>query len=169
MIRALLVEDDMGLAGNIIDYLELEDMVCDHAANGVAAMSLIQKHPFDVVVLDISMPNLNGFDAGEKLKKILPDVKLIFLTQNEDPGMVTEAAPRPFEISSQAPAVRNFKPLRSSSVFTGLRECKNASAVRVKHGIEITPNLSSLYCCHNSRPPASYIQCSIRSESIDPA
>jgi DNA-binding NarL/FixJ family response regulator len=37
------------------------------------------------------MPNLNGFDAGEKLKKILPDIKLLFLTVNEDPDLVTEA------------------------------------------------------------------------------
>ena len=34
---------------------------------------------------------MNGFDAGEKLKKVLPDVKLVFLTVNEDPDMVTEA------------------------------------------------------------------------------
>jgi DNA-binding NarL/FixJ family response regulator len=45
----------------------------------------------DLVLMDIAMPNLNGFDAGEKLKKILPDIKLMFLTVNEDADMVNEA------------------------------------------------------------------------------
>jgi len=54
-------------------------------------LKMVAKLAPDLVLMDIAMPNLNGFDAGEKLKKILPDVKLVFLTVNEDPDMVTEA------------------------------------------------------------------------------
>jgi len=45
----------------------------------------------DVIVLDIAMPLLNGMVAGERLKQMIPEVKLIFLTVNEDPGFASEA------------------------------------------------------------------------------
>ena len=45
----------------------------------------------DVIVLDIAMPLMNGMIAGERLKQMIPEVKLIFLTVNEDPGFASEA------------------------------------------------------------------------------
>ncbi len=45
----------------------------------------------DVIVLDIAMPLLNGMVAGERLKQMIPEVKLIFLTVNEDPAFASEA------------------------------------------------------------------------------
>lgn len=45
----------------------------------------------DVIVLDIAMPLMNGMVAGERLKQMIPEVKLIFLTVNEDPGFASEA------------------------------------------------------------------------------
>jgi len=83
MIRVLLVEDDMGLAGNIIDYLELENMVCDHAANGVAALTFIQHNPYDVVVLDINLPRLDGLSVCEKVRGDGNDTPIIMLTARD--------------------------------------------------------------------------------------
>jgi DNA-binding NarL/FixJ family response regulator len=45
----------------------------------------------DVIVLDIGMPLLNGLEAGRQLKELLPAVKLVFLTMNEDPDLAAEA------------------------------------------------------------------------------
>jgi DNA-binding NarL/FixJ family response regulator len=45
----------------------------------------------DVVVLDIGMPIMNGMIAGQRLKQILPRVKLIYLTMNQDPDLAAEA------------------------------------------------------------------------------
>ena len=45
----------------------------------------------DIVVLDIAMPHLNGLDAGRQLKSRMPHVKLIFMTQHQDPFLVGEA------------------------------------------------------------------------------
>ena len=45
----------------------------------------------DLILLDISMPLLNGVDAARQLKKLLPDVKLIFVTMHADPAYVSEA------------------------------------------------------------------------------
>ncbi len=45
----------------------------------------------DIVVLDVMMPLLNGLDAGRLLKRRMPGVKLVYLTQNEDPDLAAEA------------------------------------------------------------------------------
>jgi DNA-binding NarL/FixJ family response regulator len=45
----------------------------------------------DIVVLDIAMPLLNGLDAARQLKRVMPDIKLIFLTVSEDCDLVGEA------------------------------------------------------------------------------
>jgi DNA-binding NarL/FixJ family response regulator len=45
----------------------------------------------DIVLVDIGMPLLNGLDAGRELKKLLPGVKLIYLTMNPDPDVASEA------------------------------------------------------------------------------
>lgn len=45
----------------------------------------------DVIILDIGMPLLNGLDAGRELKKLMPKVKLIFLTMYPDPDLAREA------------------------------------------------------------------------------
>ena len=56
------------------------------------------------------------------------------------PGIVTGEAPIPLDISSHAPAVLNFKPLRSAKVLTGFLECRKTSAVLTNKGIDIKPN-----------------------------
>lgn len=45
----------------------------------------------DVIVLDVGMPIMNGLIAGQRLKQILPRVKLIYLTMNQDPDVAAEA------------------------------------------------------------------------------
>ncbi len=59
--------------------------------DGRALLTAARELKPDVIVLDIAMPLLNGMAAGERLKKMIPEVKLIFLTVNEDPGFASEA------------------------------------------------------------------------------
>lgn len=60
------------------------------AADGHELIRAVKEHKPDVVVTDISMPVLNGVDACSKLLKVLPDLKIIFLTVNDDPDLVAE-------------------------------------------------------------------------------
>ena len=59
--------------------------------DGRALLTAARKLKPDVIVLDIAMPLLNCMVAGERLKQMIPEVKLIFLTVNEDPGFASEA------------------------------------------------------------------------------
>ncbi|MBQ4828961.1 response regulator transcription factor [Alteromonas sp. CI.11.F.A3] len=83
MNRVLLVEDDIGLAGNVLDYLELEDMQCDHASNGVAALQFINQYQYDVLVLDINLPRLDGFSVCERMRNDGNDTPVIMLTARD--------------------------------------------------------------------------------------
>jgi DNA-binding NarL/FixJ family response regulator len=45
----------------------------------------------DLILVDLGLPGLNGLEAGRELKKLMPGLKLIFLTMNRDPDIVREA------------------------------------------------------------------------------
>ena len=89
--RIFLADDHSLLLDAFKKLLEPEYEIVGTATDGRMMLNMVKNLAPDLVLMDIAMPNLNGFDAGEKLKKILPDVKLMFLTVNEDADMVTEA------------------------------------------------------------------------------
>ena len=61
------------------------------ACDGRALLELAASTQPDVIVLDIAMPRLNGIDACAQLRRKMPDVRLVFLTVNEDPDLAAEA------------------------------------------------------------------------------
>lgn len=89
--RILLADDHALLLDAFSNLLESKYEIVGAATDGREMLAMASKFAPDIVLLDISMPNLNGFDAGEKLKKLHPEIKLIFLTVNEDSDMVAEA------------------------------------------------------------------------------
>jgi DNA-binding NarL/FixJ family response regulator len=89
--RILLADDHVLLLDAFRALLEPEFEVVGTVTDGRAVLGdCARLHP-DVVVLDISMPLLNGLDAGRQLKAEHPGVKLIYLTMNPDPMLAGEA------------------------------------------------------------------------------
>lgn len=82
-VQVLLVEDDIDLAKAIIEYFELEGIQCDHAANGVSGLQLITAHNYDVILLDLNLPKMNGLEVckGMRLKGI--DTPVLMLTARD--------------------------------------------------------------------------------------
>jgi DNA-binding response OmpR family regulator len=80
MINALLVEDDLDIAGAVVDYLGLESIDCDHAADGVAALSLVRSQDYDMLILDINLPRLDGLSVCARLREEGFDVPILMLT-----------------------------------------------------------------------------------------
>jgi DNA-binding NarL/FixJ family response regulator len=92
MKARLLLGDDHTL---ILDGLRaaLKDKydIVGLATDGRALIEAAQKHKPDLVVLDISMPLLNGFEAAKQIKKDRPSTKLIFLSQHLNPAYLKQA------------------------------------------------------------------------------
>ena len=82
-LQLLLVEDDIDLANAVVDYLELEDINCDHAANGLSGLNLIKANPYDVVILDLNLPKMSGLAICESLRKDGFDVPILMLTAKD--------------------------------------------------------------------------------------
>jgi DNA-binding NarL/FixJ family response regulator len=89
--RVLLADDHTLLLEAFQKMLAADCEVVGAVSNGRDLVSAAVKLRPDVVVLDITMPLLNGVDAARQLKHELPDVRIVFLTMNEDPELAAEA------------------------------------------------------------------------------
>ena len=89
--RLLLADDHTLLLEGIRLMLEPEFELIGCVGDGQALLASARTLKPDVILLDISMPLLNGIDAAHQLHKTLPSAKLIFLTMHGDREYVTEA------------------------------------------------------------------------------
>ena len=74
--------------------LETDFEVVGMVSDGRAMLRAAEELNPDAIVLDIAMPVLNGLDAGQKAKEMLPRVKLVYLTMNTDAEVAAEAFER---------------------------------------------------------------------------
>jgi DNA-binding NarL/FixJ family response regulator len=89
--RVILADDHTLLVEAFRSLLEPHCDIVAAVSDGRALLETAPTLKPDVIVVDISMPLLNGLEAGRQLKKQMPAVKLIFLTMNEDPDLAVEA------------------------------------------------------------------------------
>jgi DNA-binding NarL/FixJ family response regulator len=88
----ILIADDHTLVAELCKkLLETEFNVVGTVSDGHALVRAAGELKPDVIVVDVAMPNLNGLDAGQQVKQMLPAVKLIFLTMNPDIEIAAEA------------------------------------------------------------------------------
>jgi DNA-binding NarL/FixJ family response regulator len=89
MARTILVADDNPLMRKMLcEIFEAEEDydICAEASNGREAIDLALKHRPELIILDLSMPVMNGVEASRELKRILPTVPIILFSQYADVG-----------------------------------------------------------------------------------
>jgi len=89
--RVLIADDHKLLVEAFVNLLEKEAEIVGTVLDGRALLKEAPRLKPDIIVLDISMPKLNGLEAAQQIKQIMPEVKLIFLTMHEDPDLAVEA------------------------------------------------------------------------------
>ena len=67
-MRALLVEDNYDLSESLYDYLQSHQVLVDCAYTAQSALNLLEQLSFDVIVLDINLPDFNGFELCQRLR-----------------------------------------------------------------------------------------------------
>lgn len=89
--RILLADDHAMVVEGLRALLQNTYEIVGVAADGRAMLEVACKlHP-DVIVVDVSMPSLNGLDAAERLITLLPNVKLVFLTMQDNSNLAAAA------------------------------------------------------------------------------
>jgi two-component system, OmpR family, response regulator len=78
--KVLLCEDDTNLGMVLKNYLELNDYDVTLERDGRLGLAAFQREKFEICLLDVMMPNMDGFTLAEAIRDVNPDVPLFFLS-----------------------------------------------------------------------------------------
>lgn len=126
--RVVLADDHPLMMDALKNLLEPDFEIVGTFTDGHALVEGAPKLNPNAVVLDIGMPTMNGLSAGERLKKLLPSVKLVYLTQNIDQDMAREA----FQLGASAYVIKSSA---ASDIVRALQEA-------LRGGSYVTPVLT---------------------------
>jgi DNA-binding NtrC family response regulator len=84
MARILIVDDEPAIRRILRDILELEKYQVDDAENGLDCLAKVKAGRYDVVILDIKMPRLDGIETLERLQELVPDLPVIMISGHAD-------------------------------------------------------------------------------------
>ncbi len=91
-IRVLIVDDEDQFVDAVVERLRLRGVDADGVTSGQDAMELLYQRSYDVVLLDVKMPGLGGFEVIKKVKEKWPGLQVVLLTghgssQDAEEGM----------------------------------------------------------------------------------
>jgi DNA-binding response OmpR family regulator len=149
-MKILLVEDDEFIGQSIKDYLELQDNRVDYYSSPVKALEEVYPCHYDIFLLDINMPEINGYEFYEELKRYASDVPVIFLTAYSDIDHVEKAfeigaadyIKKPFELKELDLRIKRlvFKKTNSVKITDDYEfDVKNLKLFYKGEEVELTP------------------------------
>lgn len=143
MIHALLVDDDLGLASLLLEYLGSHDVSLVHVVDGQAGLDALEHGSFDVVLLDVMLPGIDGFEVCRRIRA-RHEIPIVMLTARGDDadrivGLEIGAddyVPKPFNPRELLARVRAV--LRRAKPASAATDARRADANRIVVGpIEI--------------------------------
>lgn len=84
VVRILVAEDDLNIRVGLVATLESEGYVVDEAADGLEAQQMTERNIYDLVMLDVMMPNLSGYDLCRALRTQNPCLPIMMLTARSE-------------------------------------------------------------------------------------
>ncbi len=80
--RVLIVDDEADLRSSVISMFqqELPDVICEQATNGLEAVEKVENHFYDLIIMDVKMPQMDGLSALHRIKSIDPRTFVVILT-----------------------------------------------------------------------------------------
>jgi len=79
-LKVLIVDDDAGICRSLKDLLEAERCCVETAASGVFAMEWLSRQCFDLILSDVVMPDMDGYELYQTVKKSTPELPVVLMT-----------------------------------------------------------------------------------------
>ena len=79
-MKILLLEDDFTLSDEVKKFFELKSIICKCLDNGSIFMNQFQKDQYDLIILDVNVPGINGFDVCKLIREVDKTIPIIMLT-----------------------------------------------------------------------------------------
>ena len=79
-LQVLIVDDEDDFRETIVKRLNARKIQAEGAASGIKALEIIKDKDFDVIVLDVKMPDMDGIETLRHIKKLKPEIEVIMLT-----------------------------------------------------------------------------------------
>lgn len=89
--KILVVDDEEGFCRNLKDILEMENYEVTTAYDGFKGLELVKRNGFDLIIMDVKMPVMDGVETFKKMKKIVPNTPVIMVTAYAVEELLREA------------------------------------------------------------------------------
>lgn len=136
--QILLVEDDMNLGMLLMDFLESEGFMVVWRNDAVSGLQQLKRQPFDLGILDIMMPGMDGFNLARNIRDQYPTLPFIFLTARLLRKTSSKDTPSAPKTTSPNPSTRKNSFARSRS---------SSGANKLQLPCRSTPNAPSAGIC----------------------
>lgn len=147
-LKILVVDDDLGTRLSIGDYLELSGYSVIMADDGQEALSMVEKNHPDLMVTDIVMPRMNGYELVRRVRqqaefRLLPVILLTARTKTQERILGYQSGcdlylPKPFELEELAAAIRNLlersQIIQSEYRFSHQESLDGSNLIKSIHG-----------------------------------
>ncbi len=80
MAKVLIVDDDKGIRKTLTNILQFEKYQVDEAADGFECIIKLKRDDFDIIILDIKMPKMDGMETLERIQKLKPDIPVVMIS-----------------------------------------------------------------------------------------
>jgi DNA-binding NarL/FixJ family response regulator len=153
-LKILIVDDDLGTRLSISDYLELSGYSVITANDGQEALVMVEEYHPDLIVTDIVMPRMNGYELVRRVRqkaefRLLPVILLTARTKTQERILGYQSGcdlylPKPFELEELAAAIRNLlersQIIQSEYRFSHSENLSNSPQIKAidAHSAEIT-------------------------------
>jgi DNA-binding NtrC family response regulator len=149
MAKILIVDDDKSIRKTLRDILEFEKYDIDEAADGLECIVKIKQVTYDVIILDVKMPRMDGMEAIEKIQNLSPDTPVVMISGHGNIDTAVEAVKKgAFDFIQKPPDLNRLlitlrNALDKSNLITEKKVLqKRVSNSKVQEMIGDSPNMN---------------------------
>jgi len=151
--RILIVDDEEIVLRSCLRVLRDDDYEIDTASDGLSALEKVNENTYDVLILDIKMPKMDGIEVLRRVKEARPDIDVIMITGLHDIGTAVQAMklgaldylPKPFEPDQLKTLVARAFDRRALREGTLGQESDNGSSYHFENIIGSSPPMQNMY------------------------